>query len=198
MPVIYEDTLNKEGKHKIKNEWWEAHGVTVVRTRFDGNHDVPWSFGDYCADGSNVVVDSKQHLGEVSSNLGRDHERFKREVSRANENGCLLVVLIESDEAASVEDVRKWVNTHCRKCWHFKRGDCIPSDGGVCLKHGTRKPLQGETMAKQMMTMERNRSVLFVFCRPEDSARKICELLGVSYGSTFEGDTDDVPRNRVP
>lgn len=195
MSVIYEDTLNKEGKHELKNEWWTAHGVTVVRTRFDGKHGVPWSFGDYCADGSNVVVDSKQHLGEVSANLGRDHDRFTREVKRANDDGCLLVVLVESDEADSIEDVRKWINTHCRKCWHFKRVDCDPRDSGVCLKHGTRKPLQGETMAKQMMTMERNRSVRFVFCRPEDSARTICELLGVSYDTTIEGDTNHLPRD---
>lgn len=184
MSTLYEDTLNKEGKHGLKNEWWTAHGVTVVRTRFDGNHDVPWSFGDYCADGSNIVVDSKQHLGEVSTNLGREHSRFKREVQRANDAGCLLIVLVETDEAACIQDVRAWVNTHCRHCGHYRRRACDPKLDGVCLKHGTKKPLQGETIAKQMTTMERNRSVRFVFCRPEDSARRICELLGVSYGST--------------
>ena len=180
--TIWEDTLNKEGKHERKNEWWAAHGVTVVRTRFDGKHDVPWSFGDYCADGSNIVIDSKQHLGEVSTNLGRDHVRFTNEVRRANEAGCLLVVLVETEDASCIEDVRRWVNGHCTHCGHYYRRECDPMDRtGICLRHGTKKPLQGETMAKQMATMERNRSVRFEFVPPDRSATRICELLGVSY-----------------
>lgn len=184
--VIYEDSLqqvrNGDDKHKTKHDWWAAHGVTVRRTRFDGRHEVPWSFGDYCADGANTVVDTKASLGEVSTNLGREHERFKREIKRANDAGCGLVVLIETDEAECVQDVRAWVNTHCRNCGHYRRRECDPRDGGaICLKHGTKPPLQGETMAKQMATMELTRGVRFEFVRPEDSARRICELLGVEY-----------------
>ena len=180
--VIYEDTLNKDGKHKAKHEWWEAHGIEVVRTRFDGRHGVPWSFGDYCVSGGNVVLDTKQHLGEVSTNLGREHARFTDEIRRANEAGCLLVVLIETDEATCIEDVRGWVNSHCRKCKHYWHKECDPRDGSTyCLRHNTKPPLQGETMAKQMATMEANRSVRFEFVRPEDSALRICELLGVRH-----------------
>jgi hypothetical protein len=180
--TIYEDTLNKLGKHTAKNDWWEAHGITVVRTRFDGMHDVPWSFGDYCADGSNIVIDSKQNIGEVSTNLGREHRRFADEIRRANADGCLLVVLVETDEAACIEDVSAWVNGHCRKCGHYWRRDCDPRDRtDICIKHGTAKPLQGDTVAKQMATMERTRCVRFEFVRPDASAKRICELLGVSY-----------------
>lgn len=181
--VIYEDTLNQDGKHELKHDWWAAHGVTVRRTRFDGKHDVPWSFGDYCVDEGNTVIDTKQHLGEMSANLGRDHARFTDEIRRANAAGCLLVVLIETDEATCIEDVRSWVNSHCRHCKHFYHKECDPRDGSTCcLRHNTKPPLQGETMAKQMATMQANRNVRFEFVRPEDSAKRICELLGVSYG----------------
>lgn len=182
--LIYEDTLQQVhggDKHAAKHEWWAAHGVEVVRTRFDGRHGVPWSFGDYCADGSNVVVDTKQHLSELSSNLGREHGRFKGEIRRANEDGCLLVVLVESGEVHVLDEVRRWVNAHCRRCAHFYRKACAPLEDGVCLKHGTKKPLQGEVMAKQIATMQATRSVRFEFCEPDDSARRICELLGVRY-----------------
>lgn len=183
--VIIEDDRQHAHKHDNKHEVWDELGVPYLSR----DEMLKLDFGDYMRgfeDGTidescNVSVDTKQHLGEVSANLGKQHERFKREVRRANDAGYLLVVLVETDEAECVEDVRKWVNSHCRHCSHFLGKRCDPKDGGVCLKHGTKKPLQGETMAKQMVTMERNRSVRFVFCRPEDSARTICELLGVSY-----------------
>ena len=180
--IIYEDVLNKIGKHNIKHEWWDAHGIEVVRTRFDGRHGVPWDFGDYWAGNGNVVVDTKAHMGELYGNLVRDHRRFADEIRRANAAGCLLVVLVETDEAGSIDDVRGWLNTHCRMCNVYRRGECDPPDRStVCLKHGTKKPLQGETVAKQMKTMENTRSVRFEFCKPEDSAKRICELLGVMY-----------------
>jgi len=182
--TIYEDSLQKndgEDKHKTKHEWWEAHGVEVVRTRFDGRHNVPWSFGDYCRDGSNVVVDTKAHIGELASNLGRDHDRFRREIARANEAGCLLVVLVETEEAACLEDVRSWVNGHCRHCGKLYSKACDPMAGGACMRHGTKKPLQGPTLFEQMTTMQKTRSVRFEFVEPERSAERICELLGVRH-----------------
>lgn len=184
--VIVEDDRQHAHKHDHKHEVWDELGVPYLSR----DEMIKLDFGDYMRgfeDGtldasSNVSVDTKQHLGEVSANLGRDHARFKREVKSANDEGYLLVVLVETDEAACIEDVRGWVNSHCRHCSHYFRKECDPRDaGGVCLRHGTKKPLQGEVMAKQMTTMERNRSVRFEFCRPEDSAVRICELLGVSY-----------------
>lgn len=184
--VIIEDDRQHAGKHDAKHEWWDAHGVPYLSR----DEMLKLDFGDYVRgfeDGapdpsSNVSVDTKQHLGEVSTNLGRKHEVFKREIRRANDAGYLLVVLIETDEASCIEDVRKWTNSHCRKCGHYRRGNCDPHDAStVCAKHGTKPPLQGETMAKQMMTMELNRSVRFEFVRPEDSALRICELLGIEH-----------------
>ena len=179
--ILYEDTLNQKGKHEIKHEWLSAHGVEVVRTRFDGNHLVPWSFGDYCTDDSNIVIDTKASIAEVSANWGREHSRFKREMQRANDGGCVLVILIETNEAACIDDVKRWCNTHCVKCKH--RGKpCEPRDRDeICIRHGTKKPLQGDTIAKQMATIQANRFVRFEFAKPEESARRICELLGVKY-----------------
>lgn len=185
--VIYEDTLQQQhggDKHKLKHEWFAAHGIEVRRVRFDGKHEVPWSFGDYGVDGANIVVDTKSGLSEISSNLGRDHSRFKKEVRRANTDGCLLVVLIETTEAETIDDVLIWVNEHCRHCSHYYGKRCVPTDRDeICIRHGTKKPLQGETIAKQMTTMQINRGVRFEFVRPEESAKRICELLGVTYGN---------------
>lgn len=184
--VIIEDDRQHAGKHEQKHEWWEAHGVSYLSR----DEMLKLDFGDYVRgfeDGSpdpdaNVSVDTKQHLGEVSTNLGRGHGRFAREIARANAAGYLLVVLVESGEASCIADVESWTNPHCIRCsWH-RGGECNPRNrSDVCLKHGTGKPLQGDVIAKQMATMERTRSVRFEFCEPQESARRICELLGVSY-----------------
>lgn len=200
--VIIEDDRQHAGKHDNKHEVWDALGVPYLSR----DEMIKLDFGDYMRgfdDGtldlsSNVSVDTKRGLSEVSTNLGTKHDVFKREVKRANDRGYLLVVLVETEDATCVEDVRAWVNEHCRHCGYYFRKECDPIGGdSFCLRHGTKKPLQGETIAKQMKTMERNRSVLFEFCRPEDSAKRICDLLGMRYGEDVEGDTDDVSRNRV-
>lgn len=187
--VIIEDDRQHAGKHDEKHRAWDELGVKYLSR----DEMIKLDFGDYVrgfddgsVDGSsNVSVDTKQHLGEVSANLGKKHDVFKREVKRANDAGYLLVVLVETDEATCIEDVRGWVNSHCRHCTHYFRKECDPCRADeICLKHGTKKPLQGETMAKQMTTMERNRSVRFEFAPPDQSARRICELLGVAYGPT--------------
>jgi len=73
--TIVEDTRQKVGKHGLKNAWWAAHGVDVVRRKLD--------FGDYLYGPSNVVVDTKQDLMALAMDLGRDHARFVRECERA-------------------------------------------------------------------------------------------------------------------
>jgi len=186
--VIIEDDRQHEGKHLNKHEAWDELGVPYLSR----SEMIKLDFGDYMRgfdDGtpdpaSNISVDTKQHLGEVSTNLGKKHETFKREVKRANDAGYLLVVLVETEDATCIEDVRGWTNDHCVHCLHYRRRDCDPHDGdSICLKHGTKKPLQGETMAKQMATMERSRSIRFEFVPPSESAVRICEILGVRYGN---------------
>ena len=184
--VIIEDDRQHKGKHDHKHEVWDELGIPYLSR----DEMIKLDFGDYMRgfdDGSldetaNVSVDSKSGLSELSTNLGSKHTVFKREVKRANDSGCLLVVLVETEDATCIEDVRKWVNSHCEHCGHYYRKECDPKNqNDICLRHGTKKPLQGETMAKQMMTMERNRSVRFEFVKPSDSALRICELLGVRY-----------------
>jgi hypothetical protein len=184
--VIIEDDRQHEGKHTNKHEVWDALGVPYLSR----DEMIKLDFGDYMRgfdDGTldesvNISVDTKRGLSEISMNLGRKHDVFKREVKRANERGYLLVVVIETTEAGTIDDVMSWINEHCRHCSHFYGKRCEPTDRDeICIRHGTKKPLQGETIAKQMTTMQIHRGVRFEFVKPEDSAKRICELLGVTY-----------------
>ena len=180
--ILYEDSLQQHGKHDIKNSWWAAHGLTVVRCRFDGNHEVPVSFGDYYRDGSNVVVDTKRDIDEIAKNInGRGHDRFKRECVRARDDGYRLIVLVENlDGVAALDELSTWINGHCSYCYDYKRFGCNPNDARTkCTKHGTRKPIQGPRLAKAMQTMGERYGVRFEFCTPQESAKRICELLGI-------------------
>ena len=173
---ILEDTrqqVHHGDKHAAKHAWWAAHGVTVTRRKL--------SFGDYMAEGSNVSVDTKASLDELSGNLGRGHRRFRAECERARDAGCRLVVLVETVQASTIADVRKWTHGHCRKCRTRGASGCKPLERtGGCPKHRTAKPLQGPRMADTMEAMERHHGVRFEFCDPRESAARICELLGVN------------------
>ena len=174
--VIYVDTRQQAGKHENKNEWWALHGVSTFRCTLD--------FGDYQTGKSNISVDTKRNIDEIAQNInGKQHDRFKRECQRAAAAGYRLIILVEnSDGIMNLDGLRKWTNTHCRYCVHFKEHQCDPdASGEKCHKHGTRKPIQGERLAKAMQTMSDRYGVIFDFCDPSETAKKICLLLGVDY-----------------
>lgn len=180
--VVYEDTRQQAGKHELKHKWFAAHGIEVVRRKLD--------FGDYMRDGSNISVDTKKNVDEVAQNVGgKGHDRFRRECERARDNGYALVILVENDEGVrEIADLPRWTNGHCRSCGLRVKKACNPRDlHSKCQRHKTMKPTQGPQLAKAMKTMGERYGVRFEFCKPRDSARRICELLGVAYEQDAEG-----------
>ena len=186
--ILWEDTrqqIKPVDKHAIKHEWWRVHKVNVVRKKLD--------FGDYTKDGSNICIDSKRNVDELARNIsggrknGRkksEHVRFREECQRAAAAGYRLVVLVENDLGyTNAGDVVRWINGHCAACREFRVGDCRPhiDSAGTCPRHKTPKPIQGARLYKAMSTMSLRYGVRFEFCAPEDSARRVCELLGIDY-----------------
>lgn len=167
--TIIEDTRNKVGRHKVKNDWWAAHGVSVVRRKLD--------FGDYARtdDYGNVVVDTKQDVQEVAGNVGHDHARFVRECDRAADAGHRLVILVEEHPEYNDRDqLATWVSGVCKRCHK-----CDPLHSKCRTKRF--KPLNGPTLRKIIDKLEYRHGVRFVFCDKRDTGRVICELLGIDY-----------------
>lgn len=174
--VIVEDSRQQPSKHDRKHEWWGAHGVAFE----ERSRALP--FGDYMVEGSNVSIDTKRSLLELSSNLGKQHERFAAELRRAFDAGYRLVILVETDEVSGADELRRWVNPVCRGCDIFRIRGCDPLQSGKCDLYGKRqRPVQGPRMAKMVGTLEERTGARFEFVEPSRSAMRICELLGVEW-----------------
>lgn len=200
MSVLIEDKANRLEKHTIKNAYWDKAGVDVIR--------MPLPVGDYILGTEKVMdviarkklrgidprkmdflgtydvcVDSKFDIQELISDIcGKAHDRFRDECILAQNNGIRLIILVENKGGLikgtrdiynptieKLEDLHKWKNPRL----------FIRRSGRQLYPSATR----GITLQKACYTISKKYGTQFVFCTPEESGRKIIELLkGESYG----------------
>ena len=175
MTKIICDTRQKKGKHENIDRWFRNHGIEYEYHKLDT--------GDYAtADmSSNILVDTKKGLAEVAMDCGRDHDRFVREMERAREAGCRLVILVETGgNYHCIDDVERWVSDACTKRCDRRRYKLCEPFVDRCAKW-RHKPLQGPTLAKMMRTLEERHGCRFEFVHPLTAAKRICDLLGMRY-----------------
>lgn len=126
--------------------------------------------GDYMSlDNARLVIDRKQNLTELCSNVCQDHERFRREINRATENGIHIIFLCEhGEDIETLEDVIFWENPRRKKRVRVDgRWQTIET-----------KATTGETLYKILCTIREKYGVEFLFCRKEETGERIVELLG--------------------
>lgn len=98
-----------------------------------------------------VAIDLKKDLLELTNNLTREHDRFKREILLVRNNmECDFVVLIR-EPLNSLEDVKSWNNPKTK--------------------------VKGEQLYKIMKTMQERYGVLWRFCSREKSGEKIMQII---------------------
>lgn len=126
--------------------------------------------GDYMSlDNARLVVDRKQNLTELCSNVCQDHERFRREIQRANDNGIRIIFLCEHGENIEcLEDVIFWQNPGGHKR--------IKKDG--VWQTVETKATKGDTLYRILSTIRQKYGVEFLFCNKSETGRKIVEILG--------------------
>lgn len=136
---------------KILDEF-DRRGVDYVRRKLN--------FADY-ADPDRLpgpVIDRKQNLNEVASNVTVDRKRFVREIERCNASGCRLIVLVEhSNRVRCLEDVISWKNPRLKESPYAVSGD---------------------RLFKIMKAMENYYGIRWEFCNKQSTGRRIIELLG--------------------
>ncbi len=116
-------------------------------------------YGDY-AFPPKISVDTKRNMEEIAQNIGgaaSEHQRFKNECIKARDCGGKLIILVENtDGITCVDEVHNWINPE--------------------LVYRPRA-ITGARLEKAMKTMTERYGVQFEFCTPEQSAKKIMELL---------------------
>lgn len=126
--------------------------------------------GDYMNyDNPRLIIDRKQNLSELCSNVCQDHERFRKELILAKENEIQIIFLVEHGKGIErLSDVVWWENPR-----RFKR---IKDASGKWTDVET-KAMQGETLYKILCTQERKYGCRFLFCEKEDTGKEIIRIL---------------------
>ena len=114
--------------------------------------------GDYQSlDNPRLVIDRKKNLQEICGNVTQQHERFQRELLRAQEAEIQLIILIEhGDDIQSLEDVYFWDNPRLSK---------------------SPKATTGKSLYRSLCTIRDRYNVRFEFCTKRETGQKIMELL---------------------
>lgn len=185
------DKAQQDGKHELKHSMLTAMGHKLV--------DIPIPVGDYititpqieeviqrrgdklkkldligCI---NVSVDTKRDMAELYSCLVQDHRRFSDSCFLAHNNGIKLIILVENkDGVTDVDSIGKWKNEARWKAYFHA---CA-----AAKKKGAKEPkppAKPTQLKKTMWTMHQKYGVEFLFCRPEETAGRIVELLDAGY-----------------
>ena len=114
--------------------------------------------GDYMSlDNPRLIVDRKQNLLEVATNLVQQRERFIAEIKRANAAGIKLIFLVEHGYGIeTLEDVAKWENPRLKE---------------------SKFAISGERLYKMISMLCANHNIEFLFCDKNQTGEKIIELL---------------------
>lgn len=162
MNDIYVQIDTREKTHAIEYiiDYFKENGIAYV------SHSLV--FGDY----QNlynplIIVDRKQNLVEIQSNITAGHERFRREMLKAvNEKFKLIFLIAESNNIKCLEDIISNYKNPRYYQW-LKNGK----------KQGRKPPLSNETLYAILNTMKQKYGVEFVFCTKEELPKKLVELL---------------------
>lgn len=153
----------------------KARAITKIVEEFDKQHvKHPISklmVGDYMNyDNPRLIIDRKQNLSELCSNVCADHDRFRRELKLAQQNDIQIVFLVEhGKDIRRLEDVIWWENP---RRWKRKKDEST----GKWIDVET-KAMRGETLYKVLKTQERKYGCRFLFCDKENTGREIIRIL---------------------
>ena len=148
--LIQIDTREKPRAIKKIIETFERKRIPYVTSKL--------FFGDYQnLENPLVIVDRKQNLSELCSNVVQGHARFTKELERARDNGYTLVVLVEhGGRIHTLEDVKSWKNPRRRY---------------------SRAATTGEQLYKILSTMTEKYKFKLIFCNKENTGRLIVDIL---------------------
>ena len=149
--LIIQDQREKHGHHNSIELYCKEHEIPLMRKKLD--------VGDYMLGEikcGKVVpigkrsIDTKQDLAELSSDLYRDKVAFNKKYKKCLDNGIELYVLVEQ-EIKSLNDILSWSSPHSK--------------------------ISGKMLYDMIDRVRKSYGVKFVFCRKENVAQTIINIL---------------------
>ena len=166
--TIIEDVGQKQGQHDNIRLHCDGKGIILRRNKLN--------VGDYIL-APRIAVDTKQGMGEVYSNLVQDHDRFRNECIRAQQDGTVLVILIENSEGMTcLDDVERWDNPRVYDYYHKYAYALAAQKQGKNIKIPA-PPIDNKRLVKMMLTMTERYGVQWQFCSYEETGAKVVEIL---------------------
>lgn len=167
--IILEDTRQQAFKHELKHEYFRKNGIEIRRSKvYVGDFTLPTN--------QSICIDTKKDIQELIGDIcGKQHERFRSELIRAQEAGIQLIILVENKGGEigrtgiynptirSLSELHSWKNPRL----------FIRRNGKQLYPSATK----GVTLMKACMSMEKKYGSRFLFCSPEESGEMIVRLL---------------------
>lgn len=168
--ILLEDTRQQAYKHSTKHRWFEQNGIIVKRQAlYVGDYTLPTD--------QSVCIDTKKDIQELVGDIcGKQHERFRAECQRAQEAGIRLIILTENIGGHIRDNVIQPTIRSLDELHLWKNPRLFIMAG---RKQKYPRATRGVTLMRACMTMQAKYGVEFLFCTPQESGRKIVELLGV-------------------
>lgn len=167
--TIIEDVGQKVGQHDNIAEWCAENNVLLRRQKLN--------VGDYQLVQS-TAVDTKKGMQEIYSDIVSDHERFRNECIRAQEDGIRLVILIEDEHIKTLDDAKKWRNPRIDK-YYRDYGLVIRAQraGKMLNRKIPKPPVSSERLVGMMDAMTMRYGVEWQFCHPDKTGERVFQIL---------------------
>ena len=163
--TIQVDTREHESEWKRIQRQFDRLGVEYFRSKLD--------VGDYMnVDNPTLIIDRKKDLLEICGNITQQHDRFRRELIRAQKNNIKLIILCEhGDGIENLSDVYFWHNPRLDKT------DIRIIDGRPQRVQLFPRATDGKQLYKSLQTLMTEYGVDIRFCDKKHTGEVIRELL---------------------
>ena len=150
--LVLADT--RQQKDKFITNYFDKNNIQWVRTGLPSADYMAVRYDNGFIKDYSVLIDTKKDVEEIVSNLCQttQHERIKREISKARELGCKkFIFLICDNKIKTPSDLLNWSSK--------------------------RTKVKGETICKIMKTMQQKYDIKFLFTSKQKAGKVIIDLL---------------------
>lgn len=152
MKHLISDTREKKNQHVL--DYFETVGIKYEIAKLD--------FGDYMdVYRPGLVIDRKQNIAELAKNVvGKDRDRFVRELERAQAAGSKMVILVEQNK---YKDRDRWIS--------------VKEPADLMLWSSPHTKIRGERVFRSVSSLIHKYGISVRFCDKRSTGKEIIRIL---------------------